>query len=199
MSSKGWVSKVRVWDCDPRLLCDRHLLGQHLEVHCMLTVLGGASGGWSHHPEVRRFADEGAAGRYWLLTVHEFTRIAMNDRWPGNHDHYTHPSPADTNLPAEFEVLVDGYQDLVDTGGDSRGYLEALIERGYPRTRLEHGTPWDRDGVHIDWYLDHRRDWSTELVRALHKQAEDFDVRDAPARSAKVKMGGDGRPHLAHN
>lgn len=178
---------MRVWDCDPRELCDKHLLAQHLEIHCILTILLGGGRGYANHPEVVRFREH-QYGVRWLNTFHEFTRIAMNVRY-GGHDGFHHPSPI---LGMPFDSLVEAYYKSVK--GVRQIDLNAFDA---PRTRLEHGTPWERDGVSKEWYLEHHKDWSHALVQALHEEAKVFDKADLAdmTREEVVVMKG-GRPHI---
>lgn len=150
--------------------------------------------GWRAHPEVKRF--ESFEGRRWLVTVHEFTRLVMDARWPGNHSSGRHPTPvtgAHYELAVQYLRALKGRTDFPTEDG----YLEWLQGYGYPVTTLDHGTPWERDGVSLEWYLEHQEDWSPELVQQIHVQAESLVEDPATVgREAEVGMGGDGRPHL---
>ena len=46
---------MRIWDLPPRLLCDRHLLGEHRELHAIWTVITRHRQGYSRHPETLRW------------------------------------------------------------------------------------------------------------------------------------------------
>jgi hypothetical protein len=46
---------MRIWDLDTALLCDRHLLGEHRELHAIWSVITNGSKGYSRHPETRRW------------------------------------------------------------------------------------------------------------------------------------------------
>jgi hypothetical protein len=46
---------MRVWDLDPRLLCDKHLVGEHAEGHAVWSVLVNGRAGYTNHPEVKRW------------------------------------------------------------------------------------------------------------------------------------------------
>jgi Pyrimidine dimer DNA glycosylase len=52
---------VRIWDVDVQLLCDRHLLGEHRELHAIWTVLTEGRRGYSRHPETLRWRGRLAA------------------------------------------------------------------------------------------------------------------------------------------
>jgi Pyrimidine dimer DNA glycosylase len=42
---------MRIWDLDPPSLCDRHLLGEHRELHAVWSVLTAGKRGHRDHPE----------------------------------------------------------------------------------------------------------------------------------------------------
>ncbi len=46
---------MRVWDIPPKLLCDKHLLGEHAEIHALWTVITKGKKGYSSHPETIRW------------------------------------------------------------------------------------------------------------------------------------------------
>lgn len=46
---------MRVWDLPVHILCDKHLLGQHREIHCMWNVITLNKKGYSRHPETMRW------------------------------------------------------------------------------------------------------------------------------------------------
>lgn len=48
---------MRIWDIAPKFLCQKHLLGEHRELHAIwniLTIYRG-QGGYSKHPETKRW------------------------------------------------------------------------------------------------------------------------------------------------
>ena len=47
---------MRIWDIAPGKLCRKHLLGEHVELHALWTILTeDRQGGWANHPEARRW------------------------------------------------------------------------------------------------------------------------------------------------
>ena len=153
---------MRIWDADPRHLCDKHLLGEHFEVHVLLRTLEGKSSGWKGHPEVRRFAEH-KNGRLYAMLRHELLRHEMGWRWKQHVRHHaTHVilDPLDI-MQVAVELLLPV---RTHPGFTWESYLETI---DWPRTRLEHGTPWERDGVSFEWYREHERTWSRELVSSL--------------------------------
>lgn len=48
-------SKMRVWDLPPECLCDKHLLGEHAEIHALWSVITWGKKGYCSHPETLRW------------------------------------------------------------------------------------------------------------------------------------------------
>lgn len=46
---------MRIWDLKPSVLCRKHLLGEHRELHALWTVITENKKGYSHHPETLRW------------------------------------------------------------------------------------------------------------------------------------------------
>ena len=68
---------MRVWRIPPTLLCDKHLLGLHREVHCIWTFITTDKGGsYKNHPETRCWY--GYEPELWL--VHNEVERAMQLR-----------------------------------------------------------------------------------------------------------------------
>jgi hypothetical protein len=78
---------MRVWDVNPKLLCRKHLLGEHRELHGLWNILTKhkGRGGYSRHPETLRWVGKQKALylRHEAL-VKEFARRG-----------YAHHSPLD--------------------------------------------------------------------------------------------------------
>jgi hypothetical protein len=79
---------MRIWDLEARALCDRHLLGEHRELHAVWTVLTEGKRGYANHPEVRRWRGRLAA----LYARHESQVEEMRRRG------FSHRSPLDPEL-----------------------------------------------------------------------------------------------------
>jgi Pyrimidine dimer DNA glycosylase len=91
---------MRIWDLDPALLCDRHLLGEHRELHAVWSVLTTERAGYARHPETLRWRGRLAA----LYRRHEEQVAEMARRG------FRHRSPLDPRLAtgqARQTVLVD--------------------------------------------------------------------------------------------
>lgn len=93
---------MRVWDVSPSLLCRQHLLGEHRELHGLWNILTkhGGSGGYSNHPETKRWVGKLKA----LYLRHEALVKEMNKRG------YNHQTPLDKKLAtgqAKQDVFID--------------------------------------------------------------------------------------------
>ena len=82
------IFRMRIWDVDPALLCRKHLLGEHRELHGLWNILVHGKVGYSFHPETRRWQGRLAA----LHRRHEQLVEEMHRRG------YEHASP----LPIEL-------------------------------------------------------------------------------------------------
>jgi len=70
---------MRVWDIDPLLLCDKHLGGEHREIHAIYNILTKNHKGYSHHPETKRWVDKiDALVKRHDLVVTEWLRRGKN-------------------------------------------------------------------------------------------------------------------------
>jgi hypothetical protein len=94
---------MRIWDFPPDRLCDRHLLGEHRELHAIWTVLTEDKRGYAHHPETLRWRGRLAA----LYARHDAQIAEMRRRG------FRHASPLDpgraTGAPTQTE-LVDSLE-----------------------------------------------------------------------------------------
>jgi len=46
---------MRIWDIEPSLLCQKHLLGEHRELHAIWSIITKNKKGYSKHPETQRW------------------------------------------------------------------------------------------------------------------------------------------------
>jgi putative hemolysin len=95
---------MRVWDVDVRLLCDRHLLGEHRELHAIWSILTNGRAGYANHPETIRWRGRLAA----LYARHDAEVAEMARRG------FRHASPLDPALAAGAATqtrLVDSLED----------------------------------------------------------------------------------------
>ena len=102
---------MRIWDVDPAELCRKHLLGEHLELHALWTILTQDRRGYRSHPETKRWEGKLAA----LYHRHEALVAEMAARG------YAHKSPLDPTL-ATGSAVQDAFVDDVPA---QRRLLEA--------------------------------------------------------------------------
>lgn len=76
---------MRVWDVSPSILCRKHLLGEHRELHGLYNILALDKKGYRNHPETKRWVGKLAA----LYARHEKLVKEMKKRG------YNHLSPLD--------------------------------------------------------------------------------------------------------
>jgi hypothetical protein len=91
---------VRIWDLEPAALCDRHLLGEHRELHGIWSILVNGKQGYSRHPETLRWQGRLAA----LFARHEALVIEMDRR---GFRHRSPLEPAHATGKRSQEVFVD--------------------------------------------------------------------------------------------
>lgn len=82
---------MRVWDIPVSQLCNKHLVAQHHEIHCIYSIITNGKKGFAHHPEVERWRDN--LPQLWI--IHELTVYNMRER------NYQHKSP----MPVRLESL----------------------------------------------------------------------------------------------
>ena len=79
---------MRVWDLPPQLLCNKHLVAEHFEIHTIWSVLTRGLKGWARHPETLRWQGRLRA----LYRRHEADVEEMQRRG------FCHRSPLDESL-----------------------------------------------------------------------------------------------------
>jgi hypothetical protein len=52
---------MRVWDISPKRLCNKHLFGEHYELHAIWSILTKNKKGYSNHPETKRWVGKNKA------------------------------------------------------------------------------------------------------------------------------------------
>ena len=97
---------MRIWDLPVNILCDKHLLGEHRELHAIWNIITKDKKGYSKHPETKRWVGKLKA----LYIRHEEQVIEMNKRG------FSHNSPLDT---------------IFNTGSDNQDILIDTIEKQY--------------------------------------------------------------------
>lgn len=81
---------MRIWDVPPSLLCHKHLVAEHRELHGLWNIITkhGAKGGYSKHPETLRWIGKSKA----LFLRHEALVKEFAVRG------YNHATPLDETL-----------------------------------------------------------------------------------------------------
>ncbi|OWZ84988.1 pyrimidine dimer DNA glycosylase/endonuclease V [Natranaerobius trueperi] len=79
---------MRIWDLEPTILCRKHLLGEHRELHALWNILTQNKKGYRNHPETKRWEGRLKA----LYDRHEKIVTEMKKRG------YNHRSELDETL-----------------------------------------------------------------------------------------------------
>lgn len=93
---------MRIWDIHPSQLCDKHLLGEHRELHCLFNILTQNLKGYSQHPETLRWVGRTKA----LYNRHDDLVREMRRR------NFNHQSPL-ADVPLEGPENIDRFLDSV--------------------------------------------------------------------------------------
>jgi len=101
-----------IWDVDVRSLCDRHLLGEHRELHAIWTVHTEGKRGYARRPETLRWRGRLAA----LYARHEAQFAEMARRG------FRHASPLD-RAHATGETTQTEFVDSLDVQVDRLAQL----------------------------------------------------------------------------
>lgn len=106
-------NQMRIWDVEPSLLCRKHLLGEHRELHGLWNVLTQNKKGYSRHPETRRWEGKLKA----LYNRHE---ALVKDMALRNYNHKTPLDPQLATGEAVQEIFIHSipqqYQLLKEKG-----------------------------------------------------------------------------------
>ena len=100
---------MRVWDVPPAELCDRHLVGEHAEIHAAWSVITNGKAGYAHHPEVERWREHlPSLRRRHDTDVAEMTARGFNHRSPltGGEDAVEAGPPMLVNTVEEQRALL---------------------------------------------------------------------------------------------
>lgn len=100
---------MRIWDVEPCHLCNKHLVAEHRELHGLwniLTIHQGV-GGYSHHPETKRWVNKQKALylRHEAL-VEEFKKRNFNHSSPLDKKHATGALRQDVFLQTIEEQII---------------------------------------------------------------------------------------------
>lgn len=111
-AEKIGVENMRIWDVHPRLLCRKHLLAEHRELHGLWNILTihKGTGGYSRHPETLRWVGKRKA----LYLRHEILQKEFIRRG------YNHNSPLDRR----YATGVDKQESFINTVAEQRQALK---------------------------------------------------------------------------
>ncbi len=105
---------MRIWDINPGYLNRQSLLGEHRELHGIVSILTNAKKGYSKHPETLRWVDHGWAltTRHNLLAA-EMALRSFNERTPVNleSNEGLWPSVYIDKPHGQFEILIEKYRE----------------------------------------------------------------------------------------
>ena len=105
---------MRVWDIDPGYLNRQSLLGEHRELHGIVSIIANNKKGYANHPETLRWVGYGWAlrQRHRLLAA-EMALRGYTDKSPvrlrSNKEEW--PATYIDEPYAQFEILKTKYQD----------------------------------------------------------------------------------------
>ena len=127
---------MRIWFVSVTELDDRHLLGEHLELHVMASVLIRGGGGWYNHPATKMFRGKlGALYRRHEEQVAEMARRGFTGHKTPFPVDMIPPNEMDTAIEITEEMLAKDREDLAERirlteerGGMS--WRKAKIDRG---------------------------------------------------------------------
>ena len=95
---------MRIWFVPVEELDDRHLLGEHAELHVMANALIRGGGRWYNHPATRFFRGKLGA----LYRRHEEQVAEMRRRgWTGHSSEFPVESIPPEEMDAEIEVTPE--------------------------------------------------------------------------------------------
>jgi len=114
---------MRVWDIHPGYLSGRSLLGEHVEIHALYSIITGGKDGYSQHPETKRWIENlnQLVFRHNLVVKEMFLRNFKHNsplQFFGNtKDYYLMDNLSYVDLPAEqFGILNRKYSNNGQAG-----------------------------------------------------------------------------------
>jgi len=105
------ANKMRIWDISPKKLCNRHLLGEHSELHAIWSIITLDKKGFAQHPETLRWS-----GKLKALYLRH-GKIVQEMKKRG----FNHRSP----LNGDFAIGKSVQKDLIDPIEDQIGLLRS--------------------------------------------------------------------------
>jgi hypothetical protein len=95
---------MRVWDIHPGYLSDKSLLGEHVEIHALYSIITDGKRGYSQHPETKRWTDH----LQQLVTRHNLVAKEMLLR----EFKHNSPLPMPENIKEQYITSNLSYVDL---------------------------------------------------------------------------------------
>ncbi len=95
---------MRIWDIEPKYLCQKHLIAEHRELHGAWNIITLGKKGYSNHPETKRWFGKTKA----LYIRHEKLVKEMKERG------YKHLSPLDKKLAKGQSVQKIKLQSILE-------------------------------------------------------------------------------------
>ncbi len=103
---------MRIWDIDPGYLNRQSLLGEHRELHGIVSIIVNGKKGYSRHPETRRWMGHGwALGQRHRLLACEMALRGYTDRSPVDFQSNpgAWPAPFIDEPGRQYELLREKY------------------------------------------------------------------------------------------
>jgi len=98
---------MRIWFVPVSELDDRHLLGEHVELHVMANALIRGGGRWYNHPATKMFAGKLGA----LYRRHEEQAAEMAKRGFSGHKS---PFPVEMVPPEEMNTYIEVTEEMLE-------------------------------------------------------------------------------------
>lgn len=112
---------MRIWFVPVEELDDRHLLGEHLELHVMANALFCGGGGWYNHPATQFFRGKLGA----LYRRHEEQVAEMRRRgWHGHRSEF----PVDLIPPGEMDATIEVTAEMLEKDRSDLAERKRLTE-----------------------------------------------------------------------
>jgi hypothetical protein len=105
---------MRMWLCDPKIMCQKHLCGEHLEMHMFLDSL-------KKKKKITGYLNNNLFEPRLLFVRHEFLAVEMLKR------KYKHKSPLDERV-FEYSYMQLPYEEK-NVKIDRQAALKTLLDR----------------------------------------------------------------------
>jgi uncharacterized protein YbgA (DUF1722 family) len=168
---------MRVWDIHPGYLSDKSLLGEHVEIHALYSIITGNKKGYSKHPETKRWKGH----LQQLISRHNLVVKEMLLR------EFKHNSP----------ILISG-----DVGGrkstDKISYINVpneqfiILDRKYSEKGQKGRIPLPKNGTelwaHHKYSVMARNYQYYKDIKSFMKDKEDFSIEQETLLFFKIQI-----------